>query len=193
MKLYRFGQAVCRFVLRLLFKVEIRGKEHIPSEGGVLLCSNHISNFDPPLLGAFIHRQVRYMAKKELFDKKGIGKLLKGLGAFPVKRGGSDRESLRTALRILKEGDMVGLFPEGTRSKTGEIGNGLAGAGFFAGKSDAYVIPCVIIGPYQFRKRVILAYGEPIDMEAYRQQRVSAQEITDTIMTEIQRLKDKHQ
>ncbi|MED4127090.1 lysophospholipid acyltransferase family protein [Shouchella miscanthi] len=193
MKLYRFGQAVCRFVLRLLFKVEIRGKEHIPSEGGVLLCSNHISDFDPPLLGAFIHRQVRYMAKKELFDKKGIGKLLKGLGAFPVKRGGSDRESLRTALRILKEGDMVGLFPEGTRSKTGEIGNGLAGAGFFAGKSDAYVIPCVIIGPYQFRKRVILAYGEPIDMEAYRQQRVSAQEITDTIMTEIQRLKDKHQ
>ncbi len=134
MKLYRFGQAVCRFVLRLLFKVEIRGKEHIPSEGGVLLCSNHISNFDPPLLGAFIHRQVRYMAKKELFDKKGIGKLLKGLGAFPVKRGGSDRESLRTALRILKEGDMVGLFPEGTRSKTGEIGNGLAGAGFFCRK-----------------------------------------------------------
>ncbi|AIC94625.1 MULTISPECIES: lysophospholipid acyltransferase family protein [Shouchella] len=193
MKLYRFGQAVCRLVLRTLFKVEIRGKEHIPSEGGVLLCSNHISNFDPPLLGAFIHRQVRYMAKKELFDKKGIGKLLKGLGAFPVKRGGSDRESLRTALRILKEGDMVGLFPEGTRSKTGEIGNGLAGAGFFAGKSEAYVIPCVIIGPYRFRKRVILAYGEPIDMEAYRQQRVSAQEITDTIMTEIQRLKDIHQ
>ncbi|MBG9784486.1 lysophospholipid acyltransferase family protein [Shouchella lehensis] len=193
MKLYRFGQAVCRLVLRTLFKVEIRGKEHIPSEGGVLLCSNHISNFDPPLLGAFIHRQVRYMAKKELFDKKGIGKLLKGLGAFPVKRGGNDRESLRTALRILKEGDMVGLFPEGTRSKTGEIGNGLAGAGFFAGKSEAYVIPCVIIGPYRFRKRVILAYGEPIDMEAYRQQRVSAQEITDTIMTEIQRLKDIHQ
>ncbi|WP_099300877.1 lysophospholipid acyltransferase family protein [Bacillus sp. Marseille-P3800] len=193
MKLYRFGQAVCRFVLRLLFKVEIRGKENIPEEGGVLLCSNHISNFDPPLLGAFINRQVRYMAKKELFDKPGVGKLLNGLGAFPVKRGGSDRESLRTALKILKQSDMVGLFPEGTRSKTGEIGNGLAGAGFFAGKSDAYVVPCVIIGPYKFRKRVIMVYGKPIDMEAYRKERVSAKDITEKIMTEIQQLKDTHQ
>ncbi|WP_078391187.1 lysophospholipid acyltransferase family protein [Shouchella patagoniensis] len=192
MSLYQFGQFVCRCVLSTFYKVRIVGKENIPEKGGVLLCANHISNFDPPLLGAYIKRPVRYMAKKELFDKPVIGRLLNNLGAFPVKRGGGDKQSLRTALQILKSGDIVGLFPEGTRSKNGEIGEGLAGAGFFAAKSDAYVVPCAIIGPYKKRKPVTLIYGKPIDMSSYRENRVSAKEITNLIMNEIQELKDHH-
>ncbi|GAF12172.1 1-acyl-SN-glycerol-3-phosphate acyltransferase [Bacillus sp. JCM 19046] len=192
MNLYPFGQFVCRCVLKTFYKIEVKGKENIPEQEGVLLCANHISNFDPPLLGAFIKRPVRYMAKKELFDLFLVGPLLRNLGAFPVKRGGGDKQSLRTALEILKTGDIVGLFPEGTRSKTGEIGKGLAGAGFFAVKSSAFVVPCAIIGPYKFRNKVTLVYGEPIEMTKYREERVSSQEITEMIMKEIQVLKEKH-
>lgn len=190
MNLYPFGQFVSRCVLKTLYKIEIKGKENIPETEGVLLCSNHISNLDPPLLGAFIKRPVRYMAKQELFNLFLVGPLLRNLGAFPVKRGGGDKQSLRTSLEILKTGNIVGLFPEGTRSKTGEIGKGLAGAGFFAVKSNAVVIPCAIIGPYRFRKKVTLVYGKPIEMTKYREERVSSQEVTEIIMQEIQKLKD---
>jgi 1-acyl-sn-glycerol-3-phosphate acyltransferase len=193
MTLYQFGQAVCRLYLNALFKVRIYGKENIPDKGAVLLCANHISNNDPPLLGAYIKRPVRYMAKKELFKVPVLKTLLRKLGAFPVNRAGGDKQSLRTSLDILKSGDMVGIFPEGTRSKTGEIGKGLSGAGFFALKSTAHVVPCAIIGPYKMRGCVTLVYGKPISMEEHRANRTSAKEVTEIIMDEIQKLKDQYQ
>ncbi len=131
MDLYEFGQAVCRSYLSLFYKVKVLGKENIPENGGVLLCCNHISNLDPPLLGAYIRRPIHYMAKQELFDKPILKSLLPKIHAFPVRRGMSDKQALRTGLKLMKDGKMLGLFPEGTRSKDGQIGKGMAGAGFF--------------------------------------------------------------
>ena len=164
------------------------GKENFPKEGGVLLCANHIDNFDPPVVGMTCPRTVRFMAKEELFKLPILKSVLPSVQAYPVKRGMSDREAFRNTLKILKGGEVVGLFPEGTRSTTGELGKGLAGAGFFALKGNAVVMPCAIIGPYKPFRRLKVVYGKPMDLSEQREQRVSSEEVTALIMDEIQKL-----
>ncbi len=157
MAFYDFAKGVVKVIFKPLYRVEVIGLEHFPKEGGVLLCSNHISNLDPPTVGMSAPRPVHFMAKAELFQKGATKKLMNAINAFPdafpVKRGMSDREALRNGLKLLKEDKVVGLFPEGTRSLTGELGKGLAGAGFFALRSNAHILPCAVIGPYKpFKK-----------------------------------------
>ncbi|WP_088102229.1 lysophospholipid acyltransferase family protein [Halalkalibacter urbisdiaboli] len=193
MSIYQLGQRLCRMYLSSMFKIEVIGKENIPKDGSVLLCCNHISNLDPPLLGAYIERQIYYMAKQELFEKPILKGLLPKLGAFPVRRGMSDKQALRTGMNLLKDGGMIGLFPEGTRSKDGSLGKGLAGAGFFALRTNAQVIPCAIIGPYQRGKKVKMVYGKPMDFDSIREQKVSADEATQLIMDEIGKIITSHQ
>ena len=168
------------------------GRENFPKEGGVLLVSNHINNLDPIAMGIGSPRPVHYMAKAELFELPVIGKLASMVLAFPVKRGLSDREALRKGLSILKDGNVLGLFPEGTRSKTGEIGKGLAGAGFFALRTDALVLPCAIIGPYKPLKKLKIVFGKPIDLTEARLTKKSAEEITNLFMDEIGKLINAH-
>nr|WP_049786697.1 lysophospholipid acyltransferase family protein [Evansella cellulosilytica] len=170
----------------MFFRVRVIGKENIPEHGSVLLCSNHIHELDPPFVGAFIKRQTRYMAKAELFEKPILKSLLPKLGAFPIRRGMSDRQALRTGLKLLSEEQMIGVFPEGTRSKTGTLGKGLAGVGFFALRSNAQVVPCAIIGNYKLFSKITIVYGSPVDMETLREQRATAEEATDKIMEGIQ-------
>ncbi|MEK3853332.1 lysophospholipid acyltransferase family protein [Cytobacillus sp. FSL H8-0458] len=188
MNLYAFAKAAVYGVLKPIYRFEVIGKENIPSEGGVLLCSNHIDNLDPPVVGINAPRPVYFMAKEELFNVPVLGKIVPHLNAFPVKRGMSDREALRKGLAILKEGNVLGLFPEGTRSKTGQLGKGLAGAGFFALRSEAHVVPCAIIGPYKAFSKLKVVYGTPIDMKELRERKASAEETTERIMSEIRKL-----
>ena len=104
----------------------------------------------------------------------------------------SDREALRMALKILKGGDVVGLFPEGTRSTDGVLKKGLSGAGFFALRGNADVVPCAIIGPYKMFRKVKVVYGEPLRMEPFRERKASADEVTEEIMAAIQALLDQY-
>ncbi|WP_338470109.1 lysophospholipid acyltransferase family protein [Niallia sp. XMNu-256] len=188
MNLYPLGRAICSGLLYPIYNYQIIGRENFPKDGGVLLCSNHISNLDPPTVGIAAPRPVHFMAKEELFSAPVIGKILPHINAFPVKRGMSDREALRTGLKVLKEGQVLGLFPEGTRSKTGELGKGLAGAGFFALRSKASIVPCAVIGSYKPFQRIKIVFGKPIDFTEHRNNKVSAEEATAIIMNEIQQL-----
>jgi 1-acyl-sn-glycerol-3-phosphate acyltransferase len=192
MSFYSFAKSVVYGVLKPIYRMEVIGKENFPKEGGVLLCANHIHNFDPPVVGIIAPRPIHFMAKEELFSAPILGKLLPHLNAFPVKRGMSDREALRKGLKVLKEGNVLGLFPEGTRSKTGELGKGLAGAGFFALRTDAEVLPCAIIGPYKAFSKLRVVYGKPIDMKALRENKASAEDTTEVIMDEIRKLIEAH-
>ncbi|MFC3038943.1 lysophospholipid acyltransferase family protein [Virgibacillus xinjiangensis] len=192
MSLYTFAKNLVAVILFPVFRIKIIGKENIPKEGPVIICSNHTSNFDPPVVGITSPRDIYFMAKGELFEKRFLGKLLLKIHAFPVKRGMKDRNALRRGLEILEEGYTLGLFPEGTRSKTGELGRPLAGAGFFALRSKATIVPCAIIGPYQPGKRLKVVYGKPMDMEKLRNSKASAQEAADAIMEEIKFLKENH-
>lgn len=188
MNLYPLGRSITNGVLFPIYQFRVIGKENLPSEGGVLLCTNHIHNFDPIVVGITSPRPIHFMAKEELFTVPILGKIMPLINAFPVKRGLSDRGALRKGLGILKEGNVLGLFPEGTRSKTGELGEGLAGAGFFALRSNAHIVPCAIIGPYKPFKRLKVVYGKPIDIEEYRKNKATPEQTTELIMMEINKL-----
>lgn len=188
MSLYRIAKIIVSILFYPLFRIKVVGKENIPKNGPVIICSNHISNLDPPVVGITSPRVIHFMAKEELFKKTFSRKLLTGIHAFPVRRGMADRNALRTGLKILKEGKVLGLFPEGTRSRTGKPGKPLAGVGFFALRSDAVVIPCAIKSSYKPFKRTIVTYGKPVNMGELREQKTSAQETADTIMKEIENL-----
>ncbi|WP_245415695.1 lysophospholipid acyltransferase family protein [Alteribacter populi] len=190
--LYRFGKWISRTFYRIFFRVKVIGREHIPTQGGVLLCCNHIHLLDPPFLGAFLKRNTCFMAKAELFDKPILKWLLPKLGAFPIRRGGSDRQALRKGLSLLQDEEMIGVFPEGTRSKTGELGKGLTGVGFFALRSDAQVVPSVIIGSYKPFSTLTIVYGEPVDLQTLRENKASAEEASEAIMAGIGALLQKH-
>lgn len=179
----------------MFYRWQVIGAEHIPKEGPVILCANHISLLDPPLLGSGIERQVHFMAKEELFRIPVISFFIKKFGAFPVKRGAGDRASIRTALNLLEDGKIFGIFPEGTRSKNGELGPGLPGVAMFALKSQAAVIPVAIVGPYRLFKPVKIVYGQPIDLSELRSKKSGSdtlKEATDLIMSQIQRLLNQH-
>ncbi|MCM3440820.1 lysophospholipid acyltransferase family protein [Metabacillus halosaccharovorans] len=191
MSLYPFARSVVAGLLRPTFRIKVEGLEHFPKEGGVLLCTNHISNFDPPVVGVTAPRKVLFMAKAELFNVPVLKQLLSNFGTFPVKRGGGDREAIRAGLKVLKEGHVLGLFPEGTRSKDGKLGKGQAGAGFFALRSTAAVVPCAIIGPYKSFRTLRVVYGKPINMEEFRDKKINAEEMTSIIMEEINKLIQK--
>lgn len=193
MNLYAFGKSLVKTVLTPMYRFEVVGTEKFPKDGGILLCSNHIHALDPPVVGMTAPRTVHFMAKEELFKAPVLGSILPKVNAFPVKRGMSDREALRTALKLLKEGSVVGLFPEGTRSTDGVLKKGLSGAGFFALRGNADVMPCAIIGPYKPFRKVKVVYGEPIRMEPFRERKASADEVTEVIMASIQKILDEYQ
>lgn len=193
MSIYGFARGVVKYVLTPLFRVEIIGKENIPKDAGVIVCSNHISNFDPPVVGMTFPRPVYFMAKAELFKVPVLKTLLPKIYAFPVKRGLSDRDALRKGISILKEGGALGLFPEGSRSKDGKLGKGMAGVGFFALRSNAVIVPCAVIGPYKPFKKLQVVYGKPIDVTEMKKERASSEEVTEVVMKEIGLLLDKYQ
>ncbi|GGG05559.1 lysophospholipid acyltransferase family protein [Paenibacillus aceti] len=189
--IYRFCRAVLRLIYKALFRLEAKGLENIPEEGGVLLCSNHISLLDPPAIGILPKRKVHFMAKKELFDIFGLGWLIKELGAFPVKRGAVSKESIKTSLTLLRGGHVMGIFPEGSRAKGEDMGAGKKGAATFALRSDAAVIPVAIIGNYKLFRKMRVVYGEPIDMTEFKEaaKTEAADLATEAIMSRIAELK----
>lgn len=193
MEFYYFARGVVASVVKPLYRLDIQGTENFPKDRGILVCANHTHNFDPLALGVATPRPVNFMAKAELFAAPVLKGLLPKVNAFPVKRGLSDREAMRTALRLLKSGEVVGMFPEGTRSKDGKLGKGLAGAGFFALRGEADVVPCAIIGQYKPLRRVKVIFGQPLAMAPFRERKASAEEVTEAIMQEIQRILDENE
>lgn len=192
--MYRFFRQCFRYFFYLFFRWEVIGKEKIPVEGPVVLCCNHINNLDPPLVGASIERQVYFMAKEELFRIPVLSWLLRRFGSFPINRGKSDKQALKTSLELLKQGKLLGVFPEGTRSKTGDLGEAHTGAAFIALKGEAVVVPAAIVSSYRLFGKLVIRFGDPIDLTPYRQGRINSQtgrEVTDRVMNEIRRLREK--
>lgn len=178
-----------RILYAVLFRFEASGLENIPSSGPVVLCSNHISLLDPTTVGTKVDRKVHYMAKAELFDVPLFGPFIRSLGAFPVKRGGVSKEAIRTAIALLKEGKVMGIFPEGSRSAAGDSA-GKKGAAMIALKSGAVVIPVAIIGKYGIFRKMRIKYGKPIDMSDFIQDSSSdtLERVTETIMINIRKM-----
>ncbi|HET7578571.1 MAG TPA: lysophospholipid acyltransferase family protein [Bacillales bacterium] len=192
MGLYESAQGPILAYFKLIHRLKVIGAENVPKEGGVLLCGNHINNLDPPLVGAASPRPVHFMAKAELFEVPILKSLLPKIHAFPVKRGAGDRQALRAGLKVLDDGKIMGLFPEGTRSKDGKLGKAFSGAGFFALRSSAHIVPCAIMGSYRPPARVTVIFGEPIDFSELREQKTSATRATEIIMENVRLLMKRH-
>jgi 1-acyl-sn-glycerol-3-phosphate acyltransferase len=186
--LYRFSRLTVRFVYRSLFRLEARGIANIPAEGPVILCSNHKSLQDPFTLGAMVPRKVHYMAKAELFRIPVIGPLIRGWGAFPVKRGGVSKEAIRTAIELLQKGNVMGIFPEGTRNES--VGVAKRGAVTIALRSGAAVVPVALIGNYRLFRKMFVVYGAPIDMRPFAEKGTTEamEQATELIMSKIREM-----
>jgi 1-acyl-sn-glycerol-3-phosphate acyltransferase len=138
---------------RIYFRLQRIGREHIPAEGPVILASNHRSFFDPFVIGTMTRRPVYYMAKQELFGYgRVVSWLLNALGAFPVDRGHGDQETIETAKVLLGRGEIVLMFPEGTRTRPGSLGKPKRGVGRMALETAAPVVPIAIIGTEDIRR-----------------------------------------
>jgi glycerol-3-phosphate dehydrogenase (NAD(P)+) len=144
-------RAILKPFLLAFFRVRRVGREHVP-DGAVILASNHRSFLDPFIVGICLNRPVYFVAKKELFDKRLTGWFLNCLGAFPIRRGESDEESVETAKRILKRGDALVIFPEGTRIREGSLGRAKRGVGRLALETGAPVVPVAVHGTERARR-----------------------------------------
>jgi len=170
-------QIFCRIITTLMFDLHVFGKHNIPTSGGVLLVSNHQSNLDPVLLAVQLRRKVSYFAKVELFQNRFFGWLIRELNAFPVRRGEGDIGAVREAIRRLKEGRMLTLFPEGTRTRDGHIGPIQPGISMIVRRAGVPVVPAVIDGAYRAWPRgqklprawpIRVMFGRPLDVENLR-------------------------
>jgi len=162
---YSFSKHVCSFILRIK-GYRVQGLENVPSQGPFIVASNHLSFWDPVIVGCALPRPIIYMGKAELFDMPILGRIIKGLHAFPVRRGQSDISAIKKALTVLKNGDILGIFPEGTRSQTGEILEAMTGVVLIMEKSKAPVLPAKIYGSRgllkQKRGTMGVIIGKPI-------------------------------
>ena len=132
--------------LRICCRMRVYGRENLPRRGGYILASNHTSFLDPVILGVVAPRPLNFMAKNELFRIFILGRLVSMVGAFPVMREKADIGAVREAIRRLKEGKVLLLFPEGTRTDAEILRQGLPGGGMLAVKADVPIIPVLIIG-----------------------------------------------
>lgn len=169
--LYWPAYAVIAVVNPFFFPLTIKGRENIPRKGAFIAACNHISNFDPPLVSYAVRRPIYHIAKKSLFTNKFVGSLLFSVGAFPIKREGSDVSAMRECLRKLKSGQPLALFPTGTRVVGDEAISAKAGVGFLAVKGGVPVIPLQISGTDQVMPKgsrriqnhpVTIIIGQPI-------------------------------
>jgi len=167
---YDVAKVVVGAIARTIFRLRVVGAEKVPTTGPLIVAANHISNFDPPLLGVALPRPVAYMAKKELFAMPVIKQLIPRLNAYPVDRQAGGTAALRASLRLLKEGSAVGIFPEGGRNVSG-TNEEKAGAAFLAAASGAPVVPAAIVGTRKLRpfRRVTVIFGDPVRVERNRQ------------------------
>ena len=167
--LYTAAWILLRPVFQLIFPHKIHGREHIPAEGGFVLCINHISALDPVYVAACLplKRQVHYMAKKELWSNRLLKPIVNGLRAIPVDRGSADLSAVRASLQAIKDGHPLGIFPQGTRSRDNTPTPFLGGASMIAMRAGAPVIPCYIDGPYRLFRRCDVSFGPAIDFSDF--------------------------
>jgi 1-acyl-sn-glycerol-3-phosphate acyltransferase len=169
--LYAILKPLAVVAMRLLFRLRSRGTEHVPTTGPLLLVANHVSFLDPPIVGGAAPRRLTFLAKAELFRVPLFGGLIRRLGAHPLRREGGDAGALRTALRVLKGGGALLVFPEGTRGEEGVLGTAKPGAGMLAVLGGAPVIPVYVSGSgrawprgrrFPRRADVTVTFGPPL-------------------------------
>ncbi|MEF9990603.1 MAG: lysophospholipid acyltransferase family protein [Romboutsia sp.] len=177
MNFYNFAIKVLRGFSSVFFKYKVIGEENIPNEGNIVIAANHKSNLDPVFIAAAIHnREVAAIAKKELFVKKPLAVILKKLNVIPIDRDKPDISTIKNILKAIKDGYVLGIFPEGTRIKGPGFGEAQAGLSVFAIKGKAMVVPISIISNYKIFNRVTIYIDKPISFEQYYKEKLTTED-----------------
>jgi len=166
---YTASRALCRLLIRAVYGFRADNAANVPGDGPVIVACNHVSYLDPVVLGIGFRRPVTYLAKKELFAIPILGTVITGLGVYPLDREAGGVAAVRAALRALKDGRCIGIFPEGTRNLSGAV-QGKGGAALLASLSGAPVVPAAISGTRHARPfhPIRVVYGEPMHVERKR-------------------------
>lgn len=166
--LYRFLKPIVKFLALIFAPWKAHNNDAFPQDGPVILCANHVSFTDPILLALALKRQLYFIAKKEICEAPFIGALVRGLGAFPVDREGKDLKAIRNCMNILKNSNVLGIFPEGTRIIHGKVSEAKAGVALIAKKAKAPIVMVHIKpkhGRYRLFSKTDLYFSDPISYE----------------------------
>ena len=206
---YFLGWSFYRCLFATYFRWQVYHPERVPAQGPVILASNHATFLDPPLIGSGVKRDINYMARKSLFRYPGIGAILRAVNAVPVDRDGGGAAGLKAILDRLRDGGGIVLFPEGTRTKDGNLQPARSGVGLVVAKSEAPVVPVRVFGTFDAKwgrirllrpPRLAIMYGRPLQFERLRAEAKDCpkarlkeiyQEIADEIMAEIAKLEPR--
>ena len=189
---WTLGKGVFATATRAVTRLRTYGDERVPRHGGAVLAVNHASWLDVPVIGTVCPRRIVYLAKAELHKVPGFGGLVRSMGTLGVRRGESDREAIRLARETVRNGDLLGMFVEGTRQETGEPGRALPGAAMVAIQEDVPVVPTAIYNTRAWRPGnfapVSVAFGDPIGFSGFPRNSRGYREATAEIEREIRRL-----
>ncbi|MER5886516.1 lysophospholipid acyltransferase family protein [Streptomyces sp. NPDC001941] len=204
---YVLKYAILGPLLRLLFRPRIEGLEHVPQDGAAIVAGNHLSFSDHFLMPVMLKRRITFLAKREYFTGPGVkGRLtaafFRAAGQIPVDRSGREagRAAIREGLGVLAKGELLGIYPEGTRSHDGRLYKGKVGVAVMALTAGVPVVPCAMVGTFEIQppgqvvpkiKRVTIRFGAPLDFSRYagmENEKAAIRAVTDEIMYEILRL-----
>ena len=188
-------------LLRLLFRPRIEGLEHIPEDGGAIVAGNHLSFSDHFLMPAILKRRITFLAKAEYFTGPGLkGRLtaffFRSAGQIPVDRSGKEagQAAIREGMGVLAKDELLGIYPEGTRSHDGRLYKGKVGVAVMAIRAQVPVVPCAMVGTFEIQppgqtipsiRRVTIRFGEPLDFSRYaglENEKAAVRAVTDEIM-----------
>lgn len=193
MKFYGFVRGLLLVLFRVIFRIKIYGTENIPAQGRLIVCSNHVSFFDPIAVAITVPRHIFFMAKKELFSNKIFKIIISKLGAFPVDREGADLSAVKKSLKILKDEQVLGIFLEGGRIKEQNINNAKPGIAMMAIKGQSFVLPIYIDTEYKMFKDIKITIGNTISLSKYYEEKLSVddyKEISKNILNNIYSMKE---
>lgn len=188
----KFAKFLCGIIFGLLFNVKLTGRENIPDKGPLILCANHKSMTDMFFITCWINRWVYWMSKIELHKNKLMALILKMLGSFPVRRGRANATTFKTAYKLLDEGHVIGIFPQGTRVRPKKpVPVVRDGAALIALKKNVNVLPVSISGDVKLFGKITVNYGKPIHLGDCRNSEISSELLSSSskrIMDEINKL-----
>lgn len=180
-------------LMRITYRIKIIGKENIPATGKYILCGNHIHALDSVAIVLTNKRQIRFVAKEELYKSAILRFLAKTFDIIKIKRDSADTEAIKEILKGLKKGDIIALFPEGTRNGMKKHKEFKTGAAYIALKTDTEVIPVGVKGTFKPFSKITLHYGKPMNFSKYQNQKNDKEiheKVTQEIMSEVVKLSE---
>ena len=165
--MYRFLVSIVSVLVKLIYRVKINGIENLKDDQPFIISANHIHIFDPVILATLTKRQIFFLSKKELFEKKLFAKFFGKLGVIPVDRDNTDIKAIKSCFRVIRDGNILGIFPEGTRVKTVDINNMKKGVALIALKNKVNILPIHIEGTYRIFSKITVEIYPMIEINNF--------------------------